>query len=136
MMMMVLSLTSAMAVELLSPDIFRSMPGQAVQSTFSEIFRDVVPGIASGLLGVFVGWLAWWGAVESLPETRPQLESIGLEAVAVVSCGICSGSVTADVRMDCPYRCGQCFHSGCYQARVAVYRGDKRYCAVCNTQVA
>jgi hypothetical protein len=136
MMMIALSLTSTMAVELLSPDIFRSMPGQAVQLTFSEIFRDVVPGIASGLLGVFVGWLAWWGAVESLPETRPQHESVGLEAVAVVSCGICSGSVTSDVRMDCPYRCGQCFHSGCYQARVAVYRGDKRYCAVCNTQVA
>ena len=89
----------------------------------------------TGFLGVFIGWLAWWGAVEPLPEHTPKVEA-AQEAVALVSCGICGGSVTADVRTDCPYNCGKHFHSGCYQARVAVYRGDDRFCAVCNAQVS
>ena len=135
-MMMSLTLTSTMAVEQFSPSLFRDLPGRDVNPIFSEIVRDVVPGMVSGLLGVFVGWLAWWGAVEALPKKQPRVDAVGLEAVAVVPCGICSGSVTADVRMDCPYNCGQRFHSGCYQARVAVYRGDNRFCAVCNAQVA
>ena len=135
-MMMSLTLVATVAIEQLSPDVFRALPGRTGTPTFQEILRDVVPGMISGLLGVFIGWLAWWGAVEPLPKAGPQVEVAVQEAVAVVPCGICSGSVTAEVRMDCPYNCGQHFHTGCYQARVAVYRGDKRRCAICNAQVA
>ncbi|MFT5679328.1 MAG: putative ubiquitin-like protein YukD [Myxococcota bacterium] len=134
-MMMALTLAVTAAADLLAPSVLTALPGRAVPPTFEVIFRDVAPGVITGFLGVFVGWLAWWGAVEPLPEQAPTIEA-AQEAVAVVDCGICRGSVTAEVRMDCPFNCGQHFHSGCYQARVAVYRGDQRFCAVCNAQVA
>lgn len=134
-MMMILTLVVTVGADMLTPSMLTALPGRAVSPTFEEIVQDTAPGALAGFLGVFIGWLAWWGAVEPLPKQAPVVEAVQ-EAVAVVSCGICSGSVTAEVRMDCPYNCGQHFHSGCYQARVAVYRGDQRYCAVCNTQVA
>ena len=134
-MMMFLTLASVMAVDLAAPEYLSALPGRETVPTFKEIFHDVAPGVITGFLGVFIGWLAWWGAVEPLPEQAPQVEAAEQEAIAVVPCGICSGSVTAEVRMDCPYNCGQHFHAGCYQARVAVYRGDNRFCAVCNAQV-
>ncbi len=134
-MMMALTLATTVAADQLAPDYLAALPGRAVAPTFEAILRDVAPGAITGFLGVFIGWLAWWGAVEPLPEQAPVIEA-AQEAVAVVSCGICSGAVTAEVRTDCPYNCGQHFHSGCYQARVAVYRGDRRFCAVCNAQVA
>ena len=45
-------------------------------------------------------------------------------------------SADNDVRVGCPHGCGQTFHSGCHKARLAVYRGDSRFCAVCSRRVA
>ena len=134
-MMMALTLAVTVGADMLAPSVLTALPGRATPPTFEMIFQDVAPGAITGFLGVFIGWLAWWGAVEPLPEQVLVVEA-AQEAVAVVPCGICSGSVTAEVRMDCPYNCGQHFHTGCYQARIAVYRGDQQFCAVCNTQVA
>ena len=131
---MPLTVTSAVAIDHLSPTIFRSLESRTILLGFADIFREILPGIASGFLGVFIGWLAWWGATEPLPETGPQLEYVETEAVALVDCGICNGPVEAGVRMECPYNCGQFFHTGCYQAAVAVHRGDKLFCPTCNVR--
>lgn len=100
-----------------------------------EVYSQSVAGLITGLVGILLGWLAWWGAVEPLPEKTVQ-EQVAETQVVTVACAICTGEVTPEVRTDCPHGCGHVFHSGCHQARLAVYRGDPRFCAVCNTRVA
>ena len=100
-----------------------------------RVVLEVLPGIIAGLVGVLVGWLAWWGAVEPLPEVKEQAEIQEAEAQATVPCAVCGGQVTPDVRQECPHGCGRFFHVGCFQARVSVYRGDERICAICNQAV-
>jgi len=99
------------------------------------VYRESVSGFVTGLVGIFLGWLAWWGAVEPLPAVEKKVE-VAQAQVVTVNCGICQGDVTPEVRKDCPYGCGHVFHSGCHQARLAVHRGDSRFCAVCNARVA
>jgi hypothetical protein len=100
----------------------------------ADLFAHALAGFVFGLVGVMVGWLAWWGAVDPLPERSE--EDVAVEdAVAVVDCGLCAQNVLPDVRAECPYACGRFFHSGCYRARVAVYSGDPRECAICAAQI-
>ncbi|HCH62525.1 MAG TPA: hypothetical protein DFR83_06970, partial [Deltaproteobacteria bacterium] len=99
------------------------------------VYRETISGFATGLAGILFGWLAWWGSVEALPAVEKKIE-VKAEQVVTANCGICQGAVTPDVRKDCPHGCGHVFHTGCHQARLAVYRGDARFCAVCNIQVA
>ncbi len=134
-----LTLTTTMVVDRMvigGELVFAPHPAIEQPPSLKEIFRDIAPGLIMGMTTVFIGWLAWWGAVENLPEKREQVEIEATEAVAVVPCGICGGGVTADVRHDCPYNCGRHFHLGCHRARTAVYRGDSRFCAVCNARIA
>jgi hypothetical protein len=100
------------------------------------VYRESVAGFVTGLVGIFMGWLAWWGAVEALPAVEKKLEMANTAAIVTAPCAICQQDVTPDVRTDCPYGCGHIFHSGCHQARLAVHRGDPRFCAVCNARVA
>ena len=100
------------------------------------VYRESVAGFVTGLAGIFMGWLAWWGSVEPLPAAEAKTEMANTAAVVAVSCAICQNNVTPDVRMDCPYNCGHIFHTGCHEARLAVHRGDARFCAVCNARVA
>lgn len=101
------------------------------------VFSDSIGGLLMGFVGVFLAWLAWWGAVEPLPrEGKVEHDVQQQAAAAVVQCAICGGDVTVDVRWECQYGCGRYFHVGCYKARTAVYRGDERKCAICNAQVA
>lgn len=95
-----------------------------------EIVAFLLPGVIAGMLGVLTGWLAWWGAVEPLPpvEYRPPEE---VKTVGVVSCGICSRPVDPAVLSECVHGCGQAFHTGCFQAKKAVYRGEAGKCVVC-----
>ena len=117
--------------------ILAFLPGVLMGEPPAEVYSQSVPGFVLGFGAVFLGWLAWWGAVEALPPVRRvgPAENAG-EAVATATCGICGQGVTPEVREDCVHQCGQVFHKGCYAARVSVYRGDSRFCAVCNARVA
>jgi hypothetical protein len=112
------------------------LPAVFFGEELGAVYAQSVSGFTMGLIGVFVGWLAWWGAVESLPPLPTQAEvAEEKKDVEIVPCGICAQGVVPDVRAACPYGCGQNFHKGCYQARLSVYRGDPRFCAVCNARV-
>ena len=82
----------------------------------------------TGSIGVLVGWLAWYGAVEPLPK-RTTSEAVKEQVEALYDCGICGLPVEPAVRSPCQYQCGKVFHTGCYTARMAVHRGTD--CAVC-----
>ena len=93
----------------------------------------ILPSLIGLLLGVTLAWLAWYGAVEPLPEvTRAEVQM--QEQVAVYQCGICGLEVQPDVRTACQYACGRIFHVGCLQARTSVHPGPG--CAVCGFQPA
>ena len=111
------------------------LPAAVLDENAAIVYSESVQGFVVGLVGVFMGWLAWWGAVEPLPESQAVTEAQTQTTMATVTCDICGGDVTPDVRTECQYGCGKYFHTGCYQARVAVYRGDARHCAICNAQV-
>jgi len=98
------------------------------------VFSESVPGLVTALAGVLFAWLAWWGAVEPLQRIE-RSEEVQSEVAAVVACGICGQGVEPHVRMDCVYACGKVFHTGCYEARKAVFRGDPKTCEVCGSQV-
>ena len=99
------------------------------------VYAESVSGLIFGFVGVMVGWLAWWGAVEPLPTIQVQETVESTQQVQAVACGVCGLEVTPDVRMPCTYGCGRVFHSGCYKARMSVYRGDPRLCGICNARV-
>ena len=101
------------------------------------VYQESILGFIVGLLGVLAGWLAWSGSVEPLPnrDITEHLEDQRSQDLEVVPCAICGQGVDVSVRESCSYRCGRVFHTGCYNARVAVYRGDRRYCAICNAMV-
>ena len=104
---------------------------------FRTVYTETVGGLIFSFVGVMVGWLAWWGAVEPLDDSLlGGEEAAAEEAVAVVQCAICGLDVKSDVRTECPYACGRYFHSGCYRARLSVYRGEPTQCAICNVQIA
>ncbi len=114
------------------------LPCIALAFTLADVFGTIgdqgfyaqaIAGAVWGCVGVMVGWLAWWGAVDPLPVVA-QEEAEGEEAVALIECGICGNTVLPDVRVECA--CGRFHHSGCYGARVAVYTGDPNRCPVCN----
>ncbi len=93
------------------------------------------PGVILGMIGVFIGWLAWWGGVEPLPTSK-QEEATTTQVAAVVNCGICGLGIEQNVRVECAQACGQHFHQGCLKAKTSVYRGDASKCAVCGKKVA
>jgi uncharacterized ubiquitin-like protein YukD len=97
-----------------------------------ELLLIALPGVLAGSVGVLVGWLAWWGPVESLPEKVEDEAVQEAQAVATVQCAICGLPVGPEVRQECPHRCGRWFHSGCYEARMSVYRGDPGVCGICD----
>ena len=115
------------------------MPGAWLVLLLSPLITAVLAGTLPWLLIGWIplmGWLAWWGPVEPLPVTAPrQVVEEQAASVALVPCGICGGGVAPDVLQECVHRCGQTFHKGCYQARMSVYRGDPRFCGVCNARV-
>ncbi len=111
------------------------LPGIINGDELDEVFNESAGGFFLGIAGVLAGWVAWWGAVEPLPK-REEQAVVAQQAVVTVPCGICSLEVTPEVRTDCPHACGQSFHTGCYNARLAVYRGDQRFCGICSARVA
>ena len=110
------------------------LPAFAVGAAdFLTLTLALGPAFVGGMFGVMMGWLAWYGAVEPLPEiTIHEVQ----EAAANVTfpCGICGGVVTQDVKADCVFGCGRVFHAGCYEAKRAL--GQAHGCAVCGYQPA
>lgn len=99
------------------------------------LFFETLPGLVMDMVGVLFGWLAWWGAVEPLQKLARHEEGQAEEAAPLGQCGICGLDVQEDVRTTCQYSCGRVFHTGCYSARMAVYRGDPSACGICGAQV-
>jgi uncharacterized ubiquitin-like protein YukD len=95
----------------------------------------MLPGIITGIVGLLVSWLAWWGAVEPLAkrEAAPQAEAA---QQAQYACAICGGGITEDMLAQCVHQCGRFFHKGCYQASAAAYRGPQGFCHVCKVKVS
>lgn len=101
-----------------------------------DAWAEITPGILVGIVGVLLGWLAWWGAVEPLPPAEAVQAEAARPEEALLPCGICGGLVDPSVRGSCVHGCGQIFHQGCWRAKLAVYRGDPGVCAVCARRVA
>ncbi len=123
-------------VAFLTPIIFNDGSVPISGELFFQVYADSLVGFILGVVGVFLGWLAWWGAVEPLPAREVVVQEQAAQVVAVVPCAICGQPVDPTVRSDCQHACGKVFHQGCYRAKAAVYRGDKSKCAVCGNRVA
>lgn len=100
-----------------------------------DAYQDGAPGIVLGMVGVLLGWLAWWGGVEPLPPREVVQAEKAAQTTQLPACGVCGLAVDPTVRADCVHGCGQVFHSGCYKARQAVYQGSAGRCAVCGRAV-
>ena len=101
-----------------------------------ETYARAIPGFILSVVGVFTGWLAWWGAVEPLPPRAAQAVEKQVEQEVAVACAICGQAVAANVQQVCVHACGRVFHAGCYRAKASTYRGDASKCAICNVRVA
>lgn len=95
-----------------------------------------IPGLIVGYASVFIGWLSWWGAVPPLPRRAAQPQGQVTSNAAQLPCNICGLPVDTAVQSFCRHGCGRIFHSGCYAAKTAVYRGDPSLCAICGVVVA
>ncbi len=110
------------------------LPGaQETGAGLGTAFIDAAPSFLTGLAGVLIGWLAWWGPVEPLPEGAGVVEQVieAQPAQAVASCAICSLPVGADVMLRCPNGCGAVFHTGCHRARASLAREGEYRCPSC-----
>ena len=97
----------------------------------------LAPALIAGLFGVMLGWLAWYGAVEPLPDrlgAAQAQEAAAAGPVVTWPCGICGGAVSPEMKADCTFGCGQVFHVGCYSTRQEL--SESGACAVCGYQPA
>ena len=108
-------------------------PALVLGAEVTTLLLILAPAFIAGAFGVMLGWLAWYGAVEPLPEL--DLADV-VEASAAVTwpCGVCGGAVTVDMKANCTYGCGQVFHVGCYSARQEL--AEPGLCAVCGFRPA
>lgn len=98
-----------------------------------DFFLAFAPGILTGIVGLMLAWVAWWGAVEPLPPRKVIQDAKGEESEQ--SCAICRQDIAEDVSMLCQYKCGRPFHKGCHAAKKAIYRGNTDFCEVCNARL-
>lgn len=109
------------------------VPAFLLEVDSTNLGLSMAVGFLSGVGGLVMGWLAWYGAVEPLPErdlTEADLRQP--DQVTVAQCAICGQNVDLmdmETRYDCGYGCGRVFHQGCYRARAAISREGQ--CAVC-----
>ncbi|MBX2797758.1 MAG: hypothetical protein KTR31_08825 [Myxococcales bacterium] len=96
---------------------------------WSDVALAAAGAVVAGAFGVLLGWLAWFGAVEALPEVSLK-EIREAESMATWPCGICGNPVTVDLRSDCGFGCGRVFHKGCHEASLAL-APDSSQCGVC-----
>ena len=89
----------------------------------------MIPGVLAGTASMLLSWVSWWGPVENLSSKAKILEE-QKEQLEVRHCHICGGEVESAVLQFCPH--GYPVHQGCYQARIAVYKGPAGFCQVCS----
>lgn len=107
------------------------VPALAIGAVSSDLALALGSAFIGGALGILLGWLAWYGAVEPLPAVAPK-EAKEAEERVTWPCGICGGPVTIDVRANCAFGCGRVFHQGCYAAKNALVDAEgNKSCAVC-----
>lgn len=112
------------------------LPGFVFAQDYLGIGIAAACGFLAAIGGVIMGWLAWFGAVEPLPEAAfDESGEVAQVEAQTAQCAICGGAVDLadmDNRQDCVYQCGRVFHAGCYRARAAIAREGQ--CAVCGYQ--
>ena len=54
----------------------------------TEVYQESILGFVLGVVGVMLGWVAWWGAVEPLPSVTV-VEEEKNEVAAQFVCAIC-----------------------------------------------
>ncbi|MCB9683582.1 MAG: hypothetical protein H6735_00915 [Alphaproteobacteria bacterium] len=111
--------------------LLAGVPTFVIQDPLADIALSLGTAFVGGAFGILLGWLAWYGAVEPLPEIALK-EVKAAEALVTWPCGICGGPVTVEVKADCAFGCGRVFHQGCYAAKNAM--SDGKTCAVCGLQ--
>jgi len=94
----------------------------------SELWLSVALGIGSGIVGVSIAWAAWYGAAEPLPDIS-EAEDKAAQAMVTYPCAICAQPVRFDAGLATSLPCGHIFHTGCLNAKQAVYQGTG--CPVC-----
>ena len=94
--------------------------------------RRMLPGIITGIVGLLVSWLSWWGAVEPLIKQKKKVQEI-VQKEVVQTCVICGGGIATDVLTHCSH--GQSCHQGCFTASATAYRGPEGFCHVCNLKL-
>jgi len=117
--------------------LLASAPALLLGADLVQLLLILAPALIAGLFGVMLGWLAWYGAVEPLPEriTAKQAEEAAAAGPVVTwPCGICGGAVTPQMKADCVFGCGQVFHVGCYSTRQDL--SERGMCAVCGYRPA
>jgi hypothetical protein len=113
------------------------VPGISLGLPVGDLVSGNLAGIAAAFIGALVGWVAWWEAVEPLPESVRNQEGISTasDAHALPSCTLCGGSVEESVKASCPYGCEKVFHTGCFQARASLNK-DEDNCGLCGAMLA
>lgn len=113
------------------------VPGIWLGLSVGDLATSNVAGGAAMVLGAVIGWIARWEAVEPLPEgvVAAKGEEAQVQGVAAPICGLCGGEIERAYLHTCPYGCDKTFHTGCFQARMAV-GGDPSSCNVCGAALA
>ena len=119
----------------LGPPLFA--PVLRVGISWAEFLSVLGPGIIMGIGALIISWLAWWAPVEPLTR-RAVEENRQAESEALPCCGICGREVQNNVRAVCQYNCvpGEVLHSGCMEAKILSFKGDKRLCPIHNVRIS
>lgn len=101
---------------------------------FTVFLVNIIPGVLAAVASVLLSWVAWWGPVEPLAK-KPKQHEIHIQEQEQRTCEICGLHVEEHVLESCVHQCGRVFHLGCYQARLAIYRGPPGFCQVCSKKI-
>ncbi len=113
------------------------VPGLSLGFPVGELLAGNLVGMVAAPAGALVGWIAWWEAVEPLPESVRNQEGISTAtaAHALPPCSLCGGLVEEAVKVGCPYGCEKVFHTGCFQARSSLNKEEDN-CGLCGAMLA
>jgi hypothetical protein len=100
----------------------------------SGFLKRMVPGVVSGVVGLLISWLAWWGAVERLIRKKKEVVQEQVQQTQF-TCAICGGVIKPAVLVSCIHKCGRNYHKGCFTANKIANRGVKVQGHVCEVEL-